>query len=196
MNKIENVVTPMTRFAAALGYEPSEAQKAALVAYVQGFQLLLAGKAGTGKTWFFKALKIAKLRKIIRPIMRTRIPKSFHSNDGIKSAAEGCTAADLLVRVAVLGFARFGKTFQNLQRINGNAPKAIWTKIEQIIPIEFAALFLQVQGLLHRLEGAVHRRIAPGFIHGAAHFRKACRLLRRRGIIARGIIIAKAIANA
>ena len=61
MNKIEQVLTPMTRFAAALGYEPSEAQKAALTAYVQGYQLLLAGKAGTGKTWFFKALKIAKL---------------------------------------------------------------------------------------------------------------------------------------
>ena len=56
MNKIENVVTPMTRFAAALGSEPSEAQKAALVAYLQGYQLLLAGKAGTGKTSTFRAL--------------------------------------------------------------------------------------------------------------------------------------------
>ena len=61
MNKQEQVVTPMTRFAAALGYEPSEAQKAALVAYVQGYQLLLAGKAGTGKTSTFRALQKAGL---------------------------------------------------------------------------------------------------------------------------------------
>ena len=61
MNKQEQVVTPMVRFAAALGYEASEAQKAALEAYMQGFQLLLAGKAGTGKTSTFRALVKAGL---------------------------------------------------------------------------------------------------------------------------------------
>ena len=61
MNKQEQVVTPMVRFEAALGSEASEAQKAALVAYVQGFQLLLAGKAGTGKTSTFRALQKAGL---------------------------------------------------------------------------------------------------------------------------------------
>lgn len=51
----------LTRMEQAIGAPLSEPQKNALRAYGQGYQLLLAGKAGTGKTWFFKALKIAKL---------------------------------------------------------------------------------------------------------------------------------------
>ena len=46
----------LEKFSKALGFPISEAQTKALAEYVRGYQLLLAGKPGTGKTSFFKTL--------------------------------------------------------------------------------------------------------------------------------------------
>ncbi len=96
MNKTENVVTPMMRFERALGYEASEAQKAALTAYLQGFQLLLAGKAGTGKTSTFRALKGAGL--ISREVVVFNIQTwSLKAKDEILEALEDSKDCEMVI---------------------------------------------------------------------------------------------------